>query len=86
MQQKSYQISKSSRKCVYCSSESHRSAECDTILTFEDRKKFLATKHLCFNCTGPSGQLSVRVSRSVDFAINVIIRQFVMHPKQTSMR
>ena len=53
-QQKSYQISKSSRKCVYCSSESHRSAECDTILTFEDRKKFLATKHLCFNCTGPS--------------------------------
>ena len=54
-----YQISKSSRKCVYCSSESHRSAECDTILTFEDRKKFLATKHLCFNCTGPSHRAAV---------------------------
>ena len=42
------------RGVVYCSSESHRSAQCDTILTFEDRKKFLATKRLCFNCTGPS--------------------------------
>ena len=52
-QPKPYQISKSSRKCVYCSSEGHRSAECATILTFEDRKKFLAAKHLCFNCTGP---------------------------------
>ena len=57
-QQKPYQISKSSRKCVYCSSEGHRSAECDTILTFEDRKKFLAAKHLCFNCTGPSHRAS----------------------------
>ena len=57
-QQTSYQISKSSRKCVYCDSESHRSAECDTILTFEDRKKFLAAKRLCFNCTGPSHRAS----------------------------
>ena len=57
-QQKPYQISKSSRKCVYCSSEGHRSAECDTILTFDDRKKFLAAKHLCFNCTGPSHRAS----------------------------
>ena len=57
-QQTPYQISKSSRKCVYCDSESHRSAECDTILTFEDRKKFLAAKRLCFNCTGPSHRAS----------------------------
>lgn len=60
-QQKPYQnnqISKSSRKCVYCNSESHRSAECDTMLTFEDRKRFLAAKRLCFNCTGPSHRAS----------------------------
>ena len=56
--QKPHQISKSSRKCVYCSSENHRSAECDTILTFEDRKKFLAAKRLCFNCTGPADRAS----------------------------
>ena len=85
-QQKPYQISKSSRKCVYCSSESHRSAECDTVLTFEDRKRFLATKHLCFNCTlialGPLiGPLNVGVPPSVDYAINDIIRQYVIHPK-----
>jgi hypothetical protein len=41
------------RKCVYCNSESHKSAEWDTVLTFEDRKKFLAENHLYFNSTGP---------------------------------
>ena len=27
-------------------------------MTFEDRKRFLGTKHLCFNCTGPSHRTS----------------------------
>ena len=47
-------------------------------MTFEDRKRFLATKHLCFNCTlialGPLiGPLNVGVSPSVDYAIDTSI-------------
>ena len=81
-QQKSSQISKSHRKCVYCSSENHRSAECDTVLTFEDRKKYLAVKRLCFNCTGPTHRASE--CKSVDYVINVTILQFAIHPKQST--
>ena len=50
--------SKQKRVCVYCNSESHRSTECDSILTLDERKRLLATKKLCFNCTGPSHRAS----------------------------
>ena len=50
--------SKQKRVCVYCNSESHRSTECDSILTLDERMKLLATKKLCFNCTGPSHRAS----------------------------
>ena len=50
--------SKQKRVCVYCNSESHRSTECDSILTLDERKKLLAMKKLCFNCTGPSHRAS----------------------------
>ena len=39
------------RKCVYCEDTSHVSWECPKISTVDGRKRFLAQRHLCFNCT-----------------------------------
>ena len=39
-------------KCVYCSSEEHKSQDCSVILAVADRKKLLSENKLCFNCTG----------------------------------
>ena len=49
---------KQRRACVYCNAESHRSWECDSVSTMEERRKLLSTKKLCFNCTGPSHRAS----------------------------
>ena len=38
-------------KCVYCSSEEHKSQDCSVILAVADRKKLLSENKLCFNCT-----------------------------------
>ena len=38
-------------KCVYCS-QAHPSQRCTVILAVADRKKLLAEKKRCFNCTG----------------------------------
>ena len=40
------------RACVYCDEGNHRSAECKKVDTVADRRKILADKQLCFNCTG----------------------------------
>ena len=40
------------RVCVYCDEGNHRSAECKKVDTVADRRKILADKQLCFNCTG----------------------------------
>ena len=42
--------------CVYCDSTEHKPALCDTVPSVEERKKILATKKLCFNCTGSKHQ------------------------------
>ena len=47
------QNGKRSRKCVYCQAEDHKPSECTKITLPTDRKEFLATKRLCYNCTGP---------------------------------
>ena len=39
------------RKRVNCEDTSHVSWECQEISTLTGRKKFLAQRHLCFNCT-----------------------------------
>ena len=44
---------KRARKCVYCQADDHKPSKCDNITSPADRKEFLATKKLCFNCTGP---------------------------------
>ena len=40
------------RVCVYCDEGNHRPAECKKVVTVADRRKILADKQLCFNCTG----------------------------------
>ena len=39
------------RGCVYCSSETRKSTDCDKVTTVDDRRKHLAKSRLCFNCT-----------------------------------
>ncbi|XP_068738114.1 uncharacterized protein [Montipora capricornis] len=46
------------RKCIYCEDTSHVSWECPKISTLDERKKFLAERHLCFNCTNSGHQAS----------------------------
>ena len=41
------------RKCVYCQAEDHKPSECAKIASLTERREFLGTKRLCFNCTGP---------------------------------
>ena len=43
---------KTQRLCVYCDDASHVSRECTRVTTLDERKKLLAQKRLCFNCTG----------------------------------
>ena len=38
--------------CVYCDDVSHKSRECTHVVDVNERRKILATKRLCFNCTG----------------------------------
>jgi hypothetical protein len=39
-------------ECVYCEESTHKGANCSKVKTREERKKILAQKGLCFNCTG----------------------------------
>ena len=41
------------RKCVYCQAEDHKPSECAKIASPTERREFLGTKRICFNCTGP---------------------------------
>ena len=38
--------------CVYCDDPTHASHDCTRVPTVDERKKLLAQKRLCFNCTG----------------------------------
>ena len=38
--------------CVYCDAENHSSKDCSVVTDVDKRKKLLAEKKLCFNCTG----------------------------------
>ena len=40
------------RACVYCDAETRNSKDCLTVTDIDQRKKLLAEKKLCFNCTG----------------------------------
>ena len=38
--------------CVYCEDINHKSRECTRVVDVNERKKILAIKRSCFNCTG----------------------------------
>ena len=38
--------------CLYCSSGDHKAISWDKVVKLEERRKILAEKLLCFNCTG----------------------------------
>ena len=38
--------------CVYCTSSSQKSSNCQTVKTVTERKRYLSQNKLCFNCTG----------------------------------
>ena len=40
------------RGCVYCEKPDHKSVNCKTVASVDERKRVLSNKHLCFNCTG----------------------------------
>ncbi|XP_046862784.1 uncharacterized protein LOC124456361 [Xenia sp. Carnegie-2017] len=40
------------RRCVYCNAENHSAVDCTVVTDIDKRKKLLAEKKLCFNCTG----------------------------------
>ena len=40
------------RGCVYCEKQDHKSVDCKSVTTVDDRRKVLSNKRLCFNCTG----------------------------------
>ena len=40
------------RGCVYCEKPDHKSVNCKTVASVDERKRVLSNKHLSFNCTG----------------------------------
>ena len=40
------------RVCVYFEKPEHKSVDCKTVTSVDERKRVLCNKHLCFNCTG----------------------------------
>ena len=43
---------RSAKVCVYCTSNSHKSSDCQAAKTVAERKQHLRQNKLCFNCTG----------------------------------
>ena len=52
------------RACVYCEENTHKSVECTKVANAENRKKILARKGRCFNCTGSQHQAANCKSKS----------------------
>lgn len=46
------------RACVYCGESTHKGIECQRVSLTSERKKVLAEKRFCFNCTGPNHRAS----------------------------
>ena len=46
------------RACIYCDSDEHKSIDCKTVTTLNDRRSILKEKRVCFNCKG-FGHLAV---------------------------
>ena len=46
------------RPCAYCENPNHQSVNCDKITTLSERRRQLALKQLCFNCTGTNHKVA----------------------------
>ena len=44
--------SKTIQNCVYCNKTDHKSTNCNSVTSINERRKILSDKELCFNCTG----------------------------------
>lgn len=53
------------RGCVYCGKQEHKSVDCKTVVSVDDREKVLSNKRLCFNCTGSKHRAEDCKSRSL---------------------
>lgn len=51
--------------CVYCDSTEHASSDCGEISTPEERKAFLVSKRLCYNCAAGQHNANKASCRSV---------------------
>ena len=54
----------SSLVCVYCENNMHKSVDCTKVVSVDNRKKILARKGRCFNCTGTQHQAASCRSKS----------------------
>ena len=52
------------RACVYCEDTSHKSSDCARVASFDERKRFLAEKKLCFNCASPKHRVAECASKT----------------------
>lgn len=53
------------KPCVYYKSAEHKSVDCEKVKGVADRRKFLSTNRLCFNCTGSKHRAAkCRISRN----------------------
>ena len=52
------------KECVYCGDAGHKSIECQTINSTDERQTILAKKNLCFNCATPNHRAAKCYSKS----------------------
>ena len=61
---RNFQTQEHAQGCVYCDETTHKTINCDKVITVADRKKQLSMKRLCFNCTGSRHRAADCRSRS----------------------
>ena len=44
------------KNCIYCNKADHKSTNCNSVTSINERRKILNDKKLCFNCTGTKHQ------------------------------
>ena len=52
------------RACVFCEDTSHKSSDCACVASFDERKRFLVEKKLCFNCASPKHRAAECASKT----------------------
>ena len=50
------QLDSKLKNCVYCNEADHKSTNCNSVTSINERQEILSDKALCFNCTGTKHQ------------------------------